>query len=155
MKKLIGYVFFCSSLVFMLNGCRPIDGLEPMIPQKEEAGAEIIQMKEEDLTIVEEEPNDQAIDQAEVIEEQVSEEDQALFIRITADTLNVRADATIASEILGKVHENQIYPIEEKLKSDDGTLWYKITNPEGVKGFVSSEYCLGGTTYQELMIEEE
>ena len=155
MMDMIRYFCLTFLLLVLLAGCAPIEGLdgeEDNLPvMEEENSGEGDLEATEALEPLVEVTNDQ------VIPEEADDEIpvQANYIRVKADALNVRKDAGIEYDKLGKVHDGQIYEVLDTKTDSEGLPWYQLTTPEKITGWVSSEYCVPGETYESLMPVEE
>lgn len=136
-------------LLALIAGCAPIEGLdgeEDNLPEigTEETVEEVIEPAEQEVP--------------EVTEDEVIPEEEPTppkFVRIKADALNVREAPGIENEKLTKIYDGQIYEVLGIQPDSEGLPWYQLNTPDGHRGWVSSEYCVPGETYEELMPEEE
>ena len=133
--------FVVLLLLLLVASCAPIDGLDPQEVPEETTVTQVVT-----TTTTAPPPT---TTQAAVVQQKPNYK----FVKITADALNVRSVGSMEGNILTKIYENQIYEILDEAEDSDGLLWYEINAPDGIKGWVSSDYCLGGETYQELMDE--
>ncbi len=91
-------------------------------------------------------------DTEEIVEEAEEEEtvlypDWADKLMITVDSLNVREEADIEADIVGKMHEGDVATV---ISEEDG--WYYITSGN-VTGYASADYCVVGDEAYELSLE--
>ncbi len=152
MKQMI-ILIMVSVMMMSLGACAPIEGIggeEDNLPvigenQDESVEGEVIELAEEVVEVTNEE----------VIPE--TEETTIIpnFVKIKADALNVRRDAGLEFEKIGKVFDGQIYPVLDTKQDSEGLPWHQLETPEGAIGWVSSEYCIPGESYELLQVNEE
>lgn len=152
MKK-FNYILMILLVVSIIASCAPIDGLggeEDNLPDiqgsKEEEIAPIAPVNDPEIIEV-------------IPEEEISvipelEEAQVNYVRIKADALNVRSDASLEAERLTKIYDGQIYEVLAEKKDLAGHVWYQVESADSIIGWISSDYCVGGTSYNELILEE-
>lgn len=154
MNKL-NYIIVLLIGLLIIVGCAPIDGLGgeednlPNIESNQEDSEAPIAPLEEVVTVDEV----QVAEEDSVIPEVVPAE--VAYVRIKADALNVRSDASLDAERLTKIYDGQIYEILGEKKDLAGHIWYQVEAADSIVGWISSEFCVGGTTYNELILEEE
>jgi hypothetical protein len=68
------------------------------------------------------------------------EKDSTKYVLITADVLNIRKDKGTDNEVIGKVQENEIFPVIESGMDKDNKEWYKIKK-SNVTGWIAGWYC--------------
>ena len=67
------------------------------------------------------------------------EESTEKTMKVTADILNMRSEASTNSSIVTKLKKNDELKVIEETKNDDGTTWVKV-DFNGQVGFVSKEF---------------
>ncbi len=67
------------------------------------------------------------------------------------DYVNIRDEASVDGEILGKIYNHCAATIEETVETEDGT-WYKI-HSGSVEGYIKSEYFVTGSEAEALALE--
>ena len=150
----INYMVGMLLIGVMLGSCAPIDGLggeEDNLPDMQTS-------QEEDVVPIA--PTEEIEPMGTVEEEEVSvipeiEALEVLYVRIKADALNVRSDASLEAERVTKIYDGQIYEVLQEKEDLAGHTWYQIEAADAIVGWISSDYCVGGQTYNELVIEEE
>ena len=133
----------------MMAGCAPIEGIdgeEDNLPDIGDDKAEVV----DETQIVEEDPLDEVPDEEPVVIPE-PEPIEVNYVKIKADALNVRRNGNMDADVLTKIYENQIYQVLDTNEDIAGLLWYKLEAPGDITGWVSSEYCIGGKTYEELV----
>lgn len=148
-KKRLLILLGVSLLTLGLGACQPIEGLDADMNETTEEVITPVETVEE-VTLEETEPVVEQETEPEALEEVII----ANYIRVDTLALNVRSEASVDVDILTKIYENQIYPVEGSLVDTEGMTWYQVTAADGVNGWVSGDYCVIGETYQELIVEE-
>lgn len=67
------------------------------------------------------------------------EESTEKTMKVTADILNLRSEASTNSDIVTKLKKDDELKVIEETKNDDGTTWVKV-DFNGQVGFVSKEF---------------
>ena len=68
-----------------------------------------------------------------------SEESTEKTMKVTADILNMRSEASTNSDIVTKLKKDDELKVIEETKDDDGVTWVKV-DFNGQVGFVSKEF---------------
>lgn len=139
----IKHSFIILGLFIVISGCAPIDGLD------QEGNSEETTVAVE--TTEAPQPTTAIPEPTTVLGPQTLE---ANWVKITADALNVRREGNIEAERITKIYENQIYQVLDESKDSQGLIWFKLEAPDGIIGWVSSDYCIIGETYDALLEEE-
>lgn len=142
------YMVLMIVVILMMASCAPIEGIdgeEDNLPNIGDGKADVV----DETEIVEEDPIVVPEEEPEVIPE--PEPIEVNFVKIKADALNVRRNGNMDADVLTKIYENQIYKVLDTNEDLAGLLWYKLEAPDDITGWVSSEYCIGGKTYEELV----
>lgn len=74
----------------------------------------------------------------------------AIWIKVDADALNVREEASLTARRLAKVYDGMIYEVLDITEDEQDNTWYKIKATEDVTGWVSGDYAIPGGSYEDL-----
>ncbi len=100
-------------------------------------------------------PEDQRENNSEEILQSNERDDTVKQIIIKTDYINIRKDANVNSDVLGKVYKEEIYTVLEEKGTDFD--WYLIETSNGIKGYIAGKS--GEDVYVEVLpvqeVEEE
>lgn len=141
--KRLGWQIVLLVWMLVLGSCAPIDGLN---------------QQEESTTVALETTTAATTTTAPPVTEPETEPPtmsiEVNWIKVKADALNVRKDAGVDFQRLTKVYDGQIYEVLNRKKDLEGVMWYQIKAADGIAGWVSSEFCIPGESYNDLTEDE-
>ena len=78
-------------------------------------------------------------------------DESVLQIKVITDYINIRREASVNADILGKVYQDEIYTVLEVIDGDFD--WYFIETSNGIKGYIAGKS--GENEYIELLPAQE
>ena len=68
---------------------------------------------------------------------------------LTSSSVSVYEEADSSSATVGHLILGNTFDLEETLTTEDGSTWYRVTLPGGLKGYIQGEFTTGETKHQE------